>query len=101
MIGTLITLIVLLICFVFVKSTIFTPSSYRNKDEAKPAKVNILIATVCAILAFIPIVKWIVLPTVPLMTVIWYFTDGFDNSGDWSLKLDDKTTMSKILLYKI
>lgn len=99
MMITIIALIVLLMCILFIKSTTI---SSKYEDE-RPVKINVFLPTVCAILAFIPDVKWVILFLVPIVTIIWYCTDGFDDNGlnGNRIEVNDETIIGKILLFKI
>lgn len=94
---TIIALIVLLVCILFIKSTIIIEMNMPDR----PAKVNVLVSIACAALAFIPIAKWVILFLVPIVTIFWYCTGGFDDDGSRAVELSDETTIGKILLFKI
>lgn len=94
---TIITLIVLLISVLFIKSTTITVYG-----KCRKAKVPVLIPILVAILAFIPIVKWVVMFVTPLVTVIWYASDGSDDYDRRTVKkISEDTLIGKILLFKI
>lgn len=97
MIVTSIALIVLLMCILFIKSTIIIE---RGKPE-RPTKVNILIPIICALLAFVPVANWIIMFLAPIVTIIWYGTSGFDDFNSRTIELNEETPIGKILLFKI
>lgn len=88
MIVTGIALIVLLMYILFIKSTIIIE---RGEPE-RPAKVNVLISIICALLALVPIANWIIMFLVPIVTIIWYCTNGFDDGWGRKVNVDEGNT---------
>lgn len=93
---TIITLIVLLISVLFIKSTTIT-----EYGECRKTKVPIVIFVLGVILAFIPFVKWAVMLATPIATIIWYASNGFDDYNSRTIEISEDTTIGKILLFKI
>lgn len=102
MIVSIIALIVLLVCILFIRSTIIIKTrNCISTEEERPAKVNVLFSVVCASLSFIPYVKWALMAVAPILTIIWFCSNGFDDNNERIVEISDKTIIGKILLFKI
>lgn len=93
----IIALIVLLVCFAFIKSTILLPPG--KGEKWRPAKLNLLWSVLCIALCFMPYVKWVVMVGSPVVTIFWMCTSGFDRFSD--IVVSDNSLIGKILLFKI
>lgn len=96
---TVIALIILLACILFVKSTVII--SKRWEECKRNTKVNVLICLLACALTFIPYVKWAIMLAAPIVVIFWYSTDGFDDSNSQVVKISKDTIIGKILLFKI
>lgn len=97
MIVTVVTLIVLLISILFIKSTVI----YGHGKPIRTAKVNIFICILAGVLAFVPFAKWVVVVCTPIIMCIWYATNGFVDDNSQYIELSSDTFIGKILLFKI
>lgn len=97
MIVTLITLVILLISILFVKSVTIT---YRHSCGRR-TKVNLLLIVITGVLAFVPVAKWIIMFGAPVVTILWYGTDRFEDSDVARMEIDRDSIFGKILLFKI
>lgn len=95
--ASTIAIIVLLMCILFIKSTIIR----LRWGEERPAKVNVLLSIVCAILSFVPFVKLVVMFAAPILTIMWFCSNGFDENNERRVEISDETIIGKILLFKI
>lgn len=93
---TIITLIVLLISVLFVKSTIII-----EHGKCRKTKVLVLIPILATILAFIPFVNIATMAIAPIVTLTWYNTGGFNDCNGRIVKVSEDTLMGKIFLFKI
>ena len=100
MILPIITFIVVLVCFAFIKSTIIIP--LNSREEERPPKVSIPLFLVCAASSFIPYINVLVIVIVPIITLIWFASNGFqDEPLKRKLEINKETILGKILLSKI
>lgn len=92
---TIIALVVLLVSILLIKSTVITTLD----GDVRTAKVNVPLCILCGVLAFIPFARWFTMFGVPIITIVWFGTEGFDKLH--SIQLSDDTFVGKILLFKI
>lgn len=62
-------------------------------------RVNVPLCILCSVLAFVPFARWFIMIGAPIITLIWFCTDGFDRFH--SIRLDSDTFIGKIILFKI
>lgn len=98
MMITIVSLIVLLLCFALVRSTVLTLPG--KKEEPKQARLNVLWCLICVVLCLIDeLTSWTMTFAAPVFTVFWLCTNGWDKYTD--IEISDESLIGKILLFKI
>lgn len=69
--------------------------------EEEPTKVNVFLSLVGAALAFVPYAQIIIIIIAPIMTLVWFCSNNFDNDDNQKVEISNKTFIGKILLFKI
>lgn len=96
MIATVISLILLLISFVFVRSCIVLSS---KKKYLRRVKANVFVYFVAIVLSLLPITRWMMIGVIPIVTAIWFYSSYFDDSYNHdTIGFTDDTIFGKIVI---